>query len=702
MEVKRPVRAWQLPLALGLLLAGGAPDAQAYITNPVQTLGQLCGSTYITVVRVDKVSKEKGVIIYRKVHDLKGKYPTDTIRHAFDLKNTPQHKGPGDVPIRPDEKEWTYAIQWAEPGKTAVMFTLKYDPYGDFGHTYIDKCWYATMCPKRDWDFWYSIYSDPALLRRWHCGTPAQLVSAVEEMLAGKDSVVPVVAEGSKEDLRAGLAKIQGLRVSLGLNSFDPKRDALPWRGSYLKRLSGLPGFTHLSAIEPLDGDVLGVSLVDTSGSGNCDLCLVGTNRVAVALNGGDSTFSGIKLPAATGARAAVWADYNGDGKPDLLLATPTGPRLFTNLGAGIFRDDTHLLPKEAAYDLTAAAWIDYDGDGRPDILLGNGYHGLRLYRNKGRAEPLAGPTPPGQEPPTGHWFEDVSTRVGLGPDGIGSAVKGDTLTVCDVNGDGRLDFLYGAGSGILVLNTPRGFVEAKNCGIRYKPGKVGPVFGDFDNSGAPSLFVPQLAGGCKLFKNDGKGQFTDITARTGDLARFTGTATCAAWGDVDNDGHLDLVVGCLRGPNQLFRNKGDGTFEDATEALGLHKRIFNTQGISLVDLNHDGVLDLVCNNQGQESVVLFGNRQLVANKKTPLTIQVTGRSGVMGSRVRLLDADGNLLGLRDISGGDGRGGQQGPHARFAVAAGKYQVEVRSSSGVVRAREVRVETAPVRVTIELD
>ena len=51
------------------------------------------------------------------------------------------------MPIRPDEKDWQYALQWAEPGKTAVMFTLKYDPYGDFGHTYIDGCWYATMCP---------------------------------------------------------------------------------------------------------------------------------------------------------------------------------------------------------------------------------------------------------------------------------------------------------------------------------------------------------------------------------------------------------------------------------------------------------------------------------------------------------------------------------------------------------------------------
>ncbi len=161
---------------------------------------------------------------------------------------------------------------------------------------------------------------------------------------------------------------------------------------------------------------------------------------------------------------------------------------------------------------------------------------------------------------------------------GIGSTVKGDTLTVCDVNGDGRPDFLYGAGAGLLALNTAKGFVEAKDSGIAYRTGKVGPVFGDYDNDGRPDLFVPQ-AGGCKLFHNDGDGRFLDVTEKAG-LKSFTGAAACAAWGDVDNDGHLDLIVGCLRGPNRFFRNKGDGTFEDATDAIGLGQRIFNTQAV--------------------------------------------------------------------------------------------------------------------------
>src|SRR5262249_27220086 len=160
------------------------------------------------------------------------------------------------------------------------------------------------------------------------------------------------------------------------------KRDFAGWGAvEDIVRLEGMAGFTHSSTLGRVDPEAQAISVIDFDGDGKPDICLVGAAKVTLLQNGGEA-FNEIALPGARGCRAAVWADYNGDGKPDLLLATPAGPKLYTNLGGGNFRDDSSLLPKEASYNLTAAAWIDYDGDGRPDILLGNGFHGLRLYRN--------------------------------------------------------------------------------------------------------------------------------------------------------------------------------------------------------------------------------------------------------------------------------------------------------------------------------
>jgi hypothetical protein len=119
------------------------------------------------------------------------------------------------------------------------------------------------------------------------------------------------------------------------------------------------------------------------------------------------------------------------------------------------------------------------------------------------------------------------------------------------------------------------------------------------------------------------------------------------------------------------------------------------------VDINQDGVLDVVFHNQSQESCVLLGNPRLVAGKRTPLSIQVTGRSGIIGSRVRFLDTTGRLIGMRDVSEGNGRS-QPGTVTHFAAPSGTYRIEVRSSSGVIRAREVTVGTTPVRTTVDLD
>jgi hypothetical protein len=808
-----------------VFLAGIPQESQAYIEAP-HSLGQVVAlSTNIVLLRVEKVDKEKNLIIFKKVEDVKGKHPTDVIRHNI-----------GKAGFHP--REWQYSIEWAEPGKSALFFHN-----GGASETYTGTYWYQTYAGG---DWWNMSHGEPFLLRTYAAGSPEKLMAAVKEIMAGKEVIVPCMVDGSKDDLHLRKAKIQRLKASLKLGDYNQKRDFVGWGGEDFRRINGLPGFTHYSALPRVDPEAQAISTVDFDGDGKADLCLIGGSRAVLLQNGGDS-FSESSLPGVGGCRAGVWADYDGSGRPSLLLATTSGPKLFTNLGKNTFRDDSHLLPHEPAYNLTAAAWIDYDGDGRPDILLANGFHGLRLYRNKGPVAPGSRPLelgewyfcgpfsnagmrgfdtvyPPEKEinlskkypgkgveatwkkgqfrdgeinnlalfdaernvdavvyvyreilsqaaqelpvslgsddtmtvwlngeklhaenvyracapdqaqltlklkpgknqflmkicqgqgewafyfaskkavPPAVTWeFEDVSKQVGLGLDGLGSDVKGDTLTVCDIDGDGRPDFLYGAGTGMLFLNTPKGFVLSKDSGLSYRPGKVGPVFGDFDNSGTPSLFVPQLDGKCKLFKNDGKGHFTDVTAKAGDLAKPMGMATCAAWGDVSNNGHLDLVVGCLRGPNRYFRNKGDGTFVDATEEIGLHQKIFNTQGICLVDLNNRGVLDMIFANEGQESCVLLGNPERLAGKRPAVTLTVGGNSGVTGSVVRVIDKDGKPMGSQFVSGGDGRGGQRSPQARFALAPGNYKVEVRYSNGTTRTKDITVAATPMRTVID--
>jgi len=816
-------------IGAGLVLTWSVSPSLAYVEAPMSLGSVLAQSSNVVLMRVEMVDKEKNLIVYRKVQDIKGVHNTDVIKHNI-----------GRGGLRPNE--WKPQMDWAEPGKMAVFFHN-----GGASETCIGNWWYQAYAGG---EWWNHSHGEPFLLRSY-CGPPEKLVGIITAMLAGQEVIVPCMIDGNKEDLHNRRCKIQRVKASLKLQDYNPKRDFVGWGGEDFRRLQGLAGFTHMSSLGRVDIEAQSISVADFDGDGKPDLCLVGAGRVLLLQNSGEA-MSEVTLPQRYGARSGVWADYNGDGKPDLLLATPAGPKLFTNLG-GSFRDDSHLLPTEPFYNLTAAAWIDYNGDGKPDILLANGYHGLRLYKNTGAikmtipatpklgkwhylgpfdntggkgfetthpvetkidlkavyegkgkikigwqqgnfndgtandlanlfkpeqrswsavylyreidvASPMDMPISLGSDDtisvwlngqkilaqnvyraveadqehvvlklkagknhlllkicqgdgqwafyfqggnaappvPRGKAFEDVSDKVGFGPDGIGANVKGDTLTVRDVNGDGRPDIYFGAGTGMLLLNTlnevgAHVFSQSQDSGIGPMQGKGNPAFGDFDGDGFPDLVIP-YKGGIKLYKNDGKGKFADVTAKAGDLAKFTGWATSAAWGDFDNDGHLDLLIGCLRGPNRFFRNRGDGTFEDATDQIGLGQTIYNSQAVAFIDLNNDGILDMVFNNEGQDSVVLLGSNKM-AGKRVPLTLHIAGKEGVIGSRVQVVDKLGKLVGVQEVSGGEGRGGQPGPFLRFTLEPGPYRVRVHSPNGLIRTSEIILGNDPMRKLI---
>src|SRR5437588_3131812 len=122
---------------------------------------------------------------------------------------------------------------------------------------------------------------------------------------------------------------------------------------------------------------------------------------------------------------------------------------------------------------------------------------------------------------------------------------------------------------------------------IRYGPGGITAV--DYDNDGLYDLFIPDGVES-KLYRNRGDGTFEDVTSKAG-LSGLDGVSV-AVFADYDNDGWKDLFVSRTFRPNQLFHNNGDGTFTDVTARAGLGEDCCTTVA-SWGDYDNDGLLDL-------------------------------------------------------------------------------------------------------------
>jgi hypothetical protein len=172
-----------------------------------------------------------------------------------------------------------------------------------------------------------------------------------------------------------------------------------------------------------------------------------------------------------------------------------------------------------------------------------------------------------------------------------------------------------------------------REAGLQSETYGLGVAGGDFDNDGLVDIYLTTL-GRSRLFRNAGKLRFVDVTERAG-VGRH-GFSTSAAWVDYDRDGRLDLfVLGyvdwsieadlfcTLDGKNKsyctpesykgqsptLYRNKGDGTFEDVTRAAGLYDSSSKALGIALIDYDSDGWIDLFAANDTQPNR-LYRNNQ--------------------------------------------------------------------------------------------
>jgi hypothetical protein len=153
---------------------------------------------------------------------------------------------------------------------------------------------------------------------------------------------------------------------------------------------------------------------------------------------------------------------------------------------------------------------------------------------------------------------------------------------------------------------------RTKQAGLTGQLGGLYCVQADYNNDGHMDIFIARgawvpLPMRPSLLRNNGDGTFTDLTEKAGLLEAVNSNSACRA--DFDNDGFLDLFVCCERQPNRLYRNKGDGTFEEVAAKAGVQGNGTFCKGATWIDFDNDGYPDLFLNNY-QGPAQLFGNNR--------------------------------------------------------------------------------------------
>jgi len=262
----------------------------------------------------------------------------------------------------------------------------------------------------------------------------------------------------------------------------------------------------------------------------------------------------------------AIADDFDGDGLLDIVTTTADPcdtMKAFKNRGSEGFEDVTRIWGLEGQLGGLNALQADFDNDGRLDILiLRGGWWGRDgRVRNSLLHNEIEGEK---------GGFIDVTAAAGLAY----PAYPTQTAAWGDYDNDGDLDLYIGNESEGTAVYTSAEFQS-----------EIGSSY--------PS----------QLFRNNGDGTFTDVARQAGvSNQRF---AKAVVWGDVDNDGDIDLFVSNI-GPNRLYRNRGDGSFVDEAEELGVVEPSGRSFTSWFFDYDNDGRLDLLVADYSADMDTVF------------------------------------------------------------------------------------------------
>ena len=264
--------------------------------------------------------------------------------------------------------------------------------------------------------------------------------------------------------------------------------------------------------------------------------------------------------------------DYDGDGRPDLFLTRPFGgSRLYRNLGDFRFEDVTQTagLEDETLWG-QGASFADIDNDGDLDLFVCGYDCPNRLYINRGNGK-----------------FVDRSEKSGLNFHGASIM-----MAFADYDLDGDLDG-YLVTYRITPRKTPKGRYYQKD-GLPAMEPKLREQI-DLINGPDERTFEVISGQYDRLYRNDGTGTFTDVSAEAlGKAAAGNDMGNAVLWWDYNNDRYPDLyVANDFAGPDRLLQNLGDGTFLDVTFDSLPHTPWFS-MGADSADINNDGLVDLM------------------------------------------------------------------------------------------------------------
>jgi hypothetical protein len=280
-----------------------------------------------------------------------------------------------------------------------------------------------------------------------------------------------------------------------------------------------------------------------------------------------------------------AFIDYDNDGWLDLFVMSGTrleepppgtSNRLYKNNRDGTFTDVTEKAGLLKTVWGSAVCVGDFNNDGLEDLFI-TYWGGFTLYRNNGDGT-----------------FTDITREAGLVPD---PTKWYSGCTFIDYNRDGHLDLFVATYLNFDLKTVPKPG-QSSNCTWKGVPVSCGP-------RGLPP-------GTFSLFRNDGKGVFTDVSEAAGIKKSITGYGMTAVAADFDNDGWPDIYVACDSMPSLLLMNQRNGTFreeglvrgaalnEDGMEQAGM--------GIGIGDFDLNGTLDIFKTHFADDTNILYGN----------------------------------------------------------------------------------------------